>query len=175
VGLVPDAIVCAKGLTGGYAPLGAAIFERSWGSFLRRNGLNHGLTFAGHPVSCAAARSTIRILKRERLVQRAATMGRHLRAGLEELRARHPDRIADVRGFGLALGLQIEGGHPSRSRRPASAAQRVEAICDAALASGRRLLPTGDGTGLLFTPPFIVTRRQIDRLLDLLDGILGRI
>ena len=173
VGLVPDAIVCAKGLTGGYAPLGATVFERSWGDYLRRNGLNHGLTFAGHPLGCAAARATIRILKRERLVQRAATIGRHLRTGLEQLRARHPDLIADVRGSGLVLGLQIEGGHAARSRRPATAARRVEKICDAALEAGHRLLTTGDGTGLLFTPPFIVTRRQIDRLMNVLDVAFG--
>jgi adenosylmethionine-8-amino-7-oxononanoate aminotransferase len=175
VGLVPDAVVCAKGLTGGYAPLGAVVFERSWGEDLRRHGFNHGLTFAGHPVGCAAARATIRILKRERLVQRSAALGRRLRSGLERLRALHPGRIADVRGSGLMVGLQLEPGRVNGSRRPLrSGAQVVERLCAAALRSGLQLLPTSDGTGLLFTPPFIVTARQIDRLLGVLDRALAR-
>jgi 4-aminobutyrate aminotransferase-like enzyme len=169
VGLVPDAIVCAKGITGGYAPLGAAIFERAWGEELRRTGLNHGLTNAGHPLGCAAARATIRILKRERLVERAGAMGRRLRAGLEALRDRHPGEIADVRGRGLLQGLQLDAGGPAASRRRAGAAARIEAIGARARTAGVHLLPTSDGTGLLFAPPFTVTSRQIDRLVAVLD------
>jgi taurine--2-oxoglutarate transaminase len=174
VGLVPDAIVCAKGITGGYAPLGAAIFERTWGAELRRSGLNHGLTNAGHPLGCAAARATIRILKRERLVERAAAMGRRLRAALETLRERHPGEVADVRGCGLLLGLQLDAGGPGTSRRRAGAAARIESMIVQARAAGLHLLPTSDGTGLLFAPPFTVTPRQIDRLVEVLDGALRR-
>lgn len=169
VGLAPDALVCAKGITGGYAPLGAAIFERAWGEALRRTGLNHGLTNAGHPLGCAAARATIRILKRERLVERAAAMGRRLRAGLETLRDRHPGEIADVRGLGLLLGLQLDAGGRSASRRRARAVARIDTIVARARARGIHLLSTSDGTGLLFTPAFTVTPRQIDRLVDVLD------
>ena len=169
VGLVPDAIVCAKGITGGYAPLGAAVFERAWGGELRRTGLNHGLTNAGHPLGCAAARATIRILKRERLVERAAAMGRRLRAGLEALRDRHPGEVADVRGRGLLLGLQLDAGGPAGSRRRTGAAARIEKICARARTAGIHLLSTSDGTGLLFAPPFTVTPRQIDRLVGVLD------
>lgn len=169
VGLVPDAIVCAKGITGGYAPLGAVVFERAWGEDLRRNGLNHGLTNAGHPLGCAAARATIRILKRERLVERAAAMGRRLRAGLEALRDRHWAEVADVRGRGLLLGLQLEAGGRSGARRRPSAAARIERICARARAAGIHLLPTSNGTGLLFAPPFTITPRQIDRLVEVLD------
>ena len=169
VGLAPDALVCAKGITGGYAPLGAAIFERAWGEELRRTGLNHGLTNAGHPIGCAAARATIRILKRERLVERAAAMGRRLRAGLETLRDRHPGEIVDVRGLGLLLGLQLDAGGRSASRRRARVLARVETIVARARARGIHLLTTSDGTGLLFTPAFTVTPRQIDRLVAVLD------
>jgi adenosylmethionine-8-amino-7-oxononanoate aminotransferase len=172
VGLVPDAVVLAKGLTGGYAPLGAVVFERSWGEELRRSGLNHGLTFAGHPIGCAAARAAIRILKRERLVERAAAIGRRLRAGLETLRAAHPGMVADVRGCGLLLGLQLESRRPARSWRGTDATRRVAGLCAAARAARLRLLPTSDGTGLLFAPPFTVTTRQIDRLIAFLQHAL---
>ncbi len=175
VGLVPDAIVCAKGMTGGYAPLGAVVFERSWGEWLRRKGFNHGLTFGGHPLGCAAARATIRILKAERLVERAAAMGRRLRDGLEALRAAHPDRVADVRGSGLLLALQIEPGRARRSRPHVTAAERVTALSAAARQAGLLLTTTGDGSGLLFAPAFIVTPRQIDRLFGVLDRGLAAI
>lgn len=168
VGIVPDAVVCAKGLTGGYAPLGAVVFERSWGERLRRDGFNHGLTFGGHPVGCAAARATIRILKRERLVERAATMGRRLRRGLMSLRSAHPEKVADVRGSGLLLGLQLEAGYGP------SAAERAGQIAEAALAAGQHLLTVADGSTLLFCPPFTITHRQIDDFLKVLDRALAR-
>jgi taurine--2-oxoglutarate transaminase len=179
VGLVPDAMVCAKGITGGYAPLGAVVFERAWGEELRRTGLNHGLTFAGHPVGCAAARATIRILKRERLVERAAALGRRLQAGLEGLRETLPGRVVDVRGRGLLLAVQLGSGSawagPSASqRRRAGAETLVRRVSARALAAGVRLLPTNDGAGFLFAPPFTITRRQIDRIITVLGRALAR-
>ena len=172
VGLVPDAIFCAKGLTGGYAPLGAVVFERAWGEHLRRHGLNHGLTFGGHPIGCAAARATLRILTRERLVARAAAMGRRLRLGLEGLARLHPDRVADVRGAGLLLALQLEPGRRAGGRR-IDAAGRAESLIGAARRAGMHLLSCDDGASILFTPPFIVTTRRIDRLLGVLDRALS--
>jgi taurine---2-oxoglutarate transaminase len=169
VGLVPDAVVCAKGLTGGYAPLGAVVFERSWGETLRREGLNHGLTFAGHPLGCAAARAAIRILKRERLVRRAATMGRRLRAGLDALRGDYPDRIADVRGCGLLLGLQLGNGREAGPRRRLTAARWAATLVATAQRARLRFLTSHDGTSFIFAPPFTVTSRQIDRFLGVLD------
>jgi taurine--2-oxoglutarate transaminase len=172
VGLVPDAVICAKGLTGGYAPLGAVVFERAWGNHLRRHGLNHGLTFGGHPIGCAAARATLQILERERLVARAAAMGRRLRLGLEALARLHPGRIADVRGAGLLLGLQLEPGRRARGRS-LDASGRAEALIAAARRAGMHLLSADDGAAILFTPPFVVTARRIDRLLGVLDRALS--
>lgn len=175
VGLVPDAIVCAKGMTGGYAPLGAVVFERSWGAWLRRHGFNHGLTFGGHPVSCAAARATIRLLKEERLVERALTMGRLLRDRFEGLRRAHPDRVAEVRGRGLLLAMELAPGRPPRSSRRMTAAQRVASITGAASRARIQLTTSGDGAAILLMPAFIVTQPQIDRLLDVLDRALHHV
>ncbi len=178
VGLKADALVVAKGLTGGYAPLGAVVFERSWGETLRRTGFNHGLTFGGHPIGCAAARATIRILRRERLVERAAAIGRVLRSELEGLQARHPDLIADVRGVGLFQAFQIRALAPARGMkgRGGEPAERVvERITAGALRRGLRLLPASDQRTFLFCPPFTVPRARIDRLIEILDGELRRV
>jgi taurine--2-oxoglutarate transaminase len=165
VGLRPDALVIAKGMTGGYAPLGAVVFGGSWAGELRRTGLNHGLTFAGHPIGCAAARAVIRILKRDRLVERADADGRFLRAGLEDLQARHPGVISDVRGIGMFQAFQVRPGRESSERR-------VERIAAAALRRGARLLPASDGRVFLFSPPLNVGRPRIRRLLGILDDAI---
>jgi taurine--2-oxoglutarate transaminase len=122
VGLKPDAMVLAKGFTGGYAPLGAAVFERSWGEELQEKGFPHGLTFGGHPLSCAAARETIRILEAERLVERAKTVGAHMKERLTELGHEHPGVVRDVRGVGLLLALEL------RAARPTSRTTRAERL-----------------------------------------------
>jgi taurine--2-oxoglutarate transaminase len=107
VGLEPDAVVLAKGFTGGYAPLGAAVFERTWGEELREKSFVHGLTYGGHPLGCAAARETIRILKAERLIERAKTVGAYTQKRLEELGQDHPAVVRDIRGAGLLLALEL--------------------------------------------------------------------
>ncbi|MBI4169836.1 MAG: aminotransferase class III-fold pyridoxal phosphate-dependent enzyme [Acidobacteria bacterium] len=153
----------ARAVTGGYAPLGAVVFERSWGEELRRTGLNHGLTFGGHPLGCSAARQTIRILKEERLVDRARSLGRYLLGRLEEIRDAHPEALSDVRGHGLLLAIQF------RSGRRLPAARRVEKVCTGALGEGIRLLPGSDGTSIVLCPPFTVSASRVACLLDVLE------
>ncbi len=129
VGLEPDAMVLAKGLTGGYAPLGAAVFERSWGEELRDRGFPHGPTFGGHPLGCAAARETIRILRDERLVERAKTVGAYVKKRLVELGQQHPAVVRDVRGLGLLLALELRAGHPTtRVTRTERLIQRAKTV-----------------------------------------------
>src|SRR3989304_5711597 len=107
VGLRPDAMVFAKGFTGGYAPLGAGGFGREGGERLRTTGFPHGLTFGAHPLGCTAARETLRILRTEGLVERAKRMGALLRARFEGLREGRPGDVSDVRGAGLFLAPEL--------------------------------------------------------------------
>ncbi|MGI0150289.1 MAG: aspartate aminotransferase family protein [Thermoplasmata archaeon] len=170
VGLRPDAVVLAKGFTGGYAPLGAVVFERSWGQTLREDGYPHGLTFGAHPVACAAARETIRILKAERLGERCKSMGAILRRRLEELKADHPEVVRDVRGAGLFLAMELR----AKTRRPKGgdlhpAWKRVEPIWTGLRNAGIRVTMNNDGSSLLLCPPFTVTEAAMDRLIERLD------
>jgi len=168
VSLEPDAMVFAKGLTGGYAPLGAVVFERSWGATLRRTGFPHGLTFGGHPLACAAARETIRILKTERLVERCAEVGRYVRKKLEGLKEEHPTVVRDVRGEGLLQAMELRGRGKGRNGvHPAWG--RVERIGEGLRAEGIRVTSNTDGSSLLLCPPFTVTEAQVDRLVDRID------
>src|SRR6266699_1699949 len=167
VGLKPDAIVVAKGLTGGYAPLGAAVFERSWGATLRKTGFPHGLTFGAHPLGCTAARETIRILRRERLVECCKAVGGYLQRRFEALWQEHPAVVRDVRGHGLLLAMELR----APSRRPVRgglhpAWRRVARIWKRLRDEGIRVTTNTDGSSLLLCPPFIVTERQVDRLVE---------
>ena len=127
VGLNPDAVVLAKAMTGGYAPLGAAVFERSWGEELLGKGFPHGLTFGGHPLGCVAARETIRILKEERLVERAKAVGAYMKRRLEAIQGMGV--VLDVRGAGLMLGVELRGpGNTARTTNEERLVERAKAV-----------------------------------------------
>ena len=171
-GLKPDATVLAKGLTGGYAPLGAVLFEQSWGDALRKTGFPHGLTFGGHPLGCAAAREVIRILKAERLVERCNAIGRILRSKLGDLREDHPTVVRDVRGEGLLVGIELFGERRRKRGELHPAWERVESLWKGLWNASIRVTTNDDGSSILLCPPFTVTEAQVDRLIERLDVTL---
>jgi adenosylmethionine-8-amino-7-oxononanoate aminotransferase len=109
LGVVPDIMTCAKGITSGYAPLGAVMVRKEVAdAFIgdEADKFMHGITFGGHPASCAAALANIAIIERERLNERARTMGDYL---IRELRAavgEHPN-VGDIRGMGMFMALEL--------------------------------------------------------------------
>jgi adenosylmethionine-8-amino-7-oxononanoate aminotransferase len=118
LGVVPDIITCAKGITSGYAPLGAVMVRKEVAdAFIGAEGdkFMHGITFGGHPASCAAALANLAIIEREQLNQRARSMGDYL---IRELRAavgEHPN-VGDIRGMGLFMALELV--HDQRTKQP---------------------------------------------------------
>jgi adenosylmethionine-8-amino-7-oxononanoate aminotransferase len=109
LGFTPDLMTCAKGITSGYAPLGAAMVRKEIADMFigdEDDKFMHGVTFGGHPASCAAALANIAILEREGLCERSQTMGDYM---LRELRAAigaHP-HVGDIRGKGLFIALEL--------------------------------------------------------------------
>ncbi|MEO7912811.1 MAG: aminotransferase class III-fold pyridoxal phosphate-dependent enzyme [Roseiflexaceae bacterium] len=118
LGVVPDIITCAKGITSGYAPLGAVMVRPEVAdAFIGDEGdkFMHGITFGGHPASCAAALANIAIIEREQLNQRARTMGDYM---IRELRAavgEHPN-VGDIRGMGMFMALELV--YDQRTKQP---------------------------------------------------------
>ena len=118
LGVVPDIMTCAKGITSGYAPLGAVMVRKEVAdAFIGDEGdkFMHGITFGGHPASCAAALANIAIIEREQLNERARTMGDYM---IRELRAavgEHPN-VGDIRGMGLFLALELV--YDQRTKQP---------------------------------------------------------
>lgn len=174
VAAAPDLITSAKGLSGGYAPLGAVITnDRVYEAVRGGSGrFAHGFTYGGHPVACAAGAKALEILQREHLVENARRMGTALRAGLEALAAEHP-LIREVRGLGLMQALVLD-----TDPRPGARAARLS---DLAFASGLIVYagsggPEGSlGDHVLVAPPLILDGSGLAELLDLLEGALGRL
>jgi adenosylmethionine-8-amino-7-oxononanoate aminotransferase len=107
--VAPDIMTCAKGITSGYAPLGAVMARHEVAdAFIGDEGekFMHGVTFGGHPASCAAALANLAILEREQLGQRARTMGDYLMRELRAAVGEHPN-VGDIRGMGLFLALEL--------------------------------------------------------------------
>jgi len=162
VGLEPDVIVTAKGISSGYAPLGAVLAgPRVSEPFFGSNALTfrHGMTYAGHSVAAAAGLANLDIIEGERLVERVAELARPFfdeLAGLERHRA-----VREVRGgLGLMAGIQMVD--------PAAAQQ----VSDACLEEGFIVRVITDGT-LQISPPFTTSIAEIVELAGVLDRTIG--
>lgn len=177
-GVAPDLITCAKGISGGYAPLGAVLAKPEFvGEVRSRSGsFVIGHTASGNPLSCATGAAVLRYILDHDLIANAATVGAYFKTRLEELARRH-EMIGDVRGLGLLLGIELVRDRATKAPFPPAwtVAQRVGA---ATLTRGLVSYPgsgTVDGVAgdhLLYAPPLIITREQVDGLVSILDRSL---
>ncbi|MEN8182125.1 MAG: acetylornithine/succinylornithine family transaminase [Myxococcota bacterium] len=103
-GVVPDVLTLGKGLGGGF-PIAAFLTSEAVAATVSLG--DHGGTYAGNPLGCAAANAVLRVLEEEKLVERAASLGERLRERLEAFAAEHSGRAREVRGRGLLLGLEL--------------------------------------------------------------------
>lgn len=179
-GVRPDIVTIAKGLGAGYQPIGAmlcsgdiyAAVEHGSGFF------QHGHTYIGHPVACAAADVVVGKLTEGGLTTRAAQMGEVLDAALKERFGQHP-HVGDIRGRGMFRGLELVADRDAKTPfDPARAIhKRVKA---AAFEAGLICYPMGgtidgrQGDHVLLAPPFILTEDQVGELVDKLDLALDK-
>jgi putrescine aminotransferase len=154
----------AKGITSGYIPLGAVMFNDRIAAVLKEKGgeLAHGYTYSGHPVCAAVALENIRILEEERVVENVASgAGPYLRQRWHELGA-HP-LVGEARIVGMMGALELVPGKPSRAYFPDRGAVG-QACRDIALKNGLILRATNDA--MLLSPPLVITRAQVDELFE---------
>jgi adenosylmethionine-8-amino-7-oxononanoate aminotransferase len=149
-GITPDLMTLAKGLTSGYAPLGAVLVSpRVADRFFADDApmFRHGLTYAGHATACAVAEANLDVLERERLVERAAHLEGALAAALEALRG-HP-LVAEVRaGAAFMAGVQLRADVSG------------DAVAEACTDAGVLIRVIHDNT-LQVCPPFVVTEDEV--------------
>ena len=153
-GIVPDIVCVAKAIANGL-PLSALVSSRAlqerWGKSA------HGTTFGGNPVACAAGLAVLEVIREERLVENAAARGAELRAGLARIAA-EDDRIGDVRGPGLMVGVELVRSRDGAEPDGAMADRLMGACADAGLLV---LLCGRDHHVVRWIPPLNVTAAEI--------------
>jgi beta-alanine--pyruvate transaminase len=169
LGVRPDMICMAKGMTNGAVPMGAVAVSRAIHDTLMDGAdapieLFHGYTYSGHPLACAAGLATLETFAEEGLFERSLAMEAYWQAALHSLKGvRH---VIDVRNLGLIGGVELEP-------RPGAPSARATEAFEAAFEAGLLIRVTGDIIAL--SPPLIVEEPHIDQLVETLRRILENI
>jgi adenosylmethionine-8-amino-7-oxononanoate aminotransferase len=171
-GVVPDLLTCAKGLGGGYQPIGAVLMRnRIHDAILGGSGaFQHGFTYIGHATACAAGLAVQEVIERERLLERVQVMGRRLRMALVDELGDHP-HVGDIRGRGLFLGVELVADRATKA--PFAPERRLFAkIKRLAFADGLICYPGGGtadgraGDHVLLAPPYIIDESHIGEIVS---------
>jgi len=175
LGIRPDIMTFAKGVTSGYQPLsGCIVSDRIWDDLLGALGENqvfgHGFTYTAHPVSAAAGLANLDIIEREDLISNARSVGAHLHERLQAVIGPHPI-VGEVRGLGLIAGIELAADKKTREPFPVdqAVARRVNAH---ALERGLMTRPLLDGDILALSPPLTIRTSEIDEMLERLRQAL---
>jgi len=169
-GVIPDLLIGGKGLTGGYAPMGAVFAREEVVAPIAAAGQElMFFTYSAHPASCAAADRVLQILEREALVARAATMGEKLGKRLSRLLA-HPN-VGDVRGRGLLWAVELVADKATRAPFEARA-RLTEKVVAAGIAQGIFVYPGGVDPArdvITLGPPFTISEQEIEMIGERLE------
>jgi taurine--2-oxoglutarate transaminase len=170
--VAPDIMTFAKGVTSGYVPLGGVIISEKIARFLDDRPFPSGLTYAGHPLACAAGMANMQVYKEENLIERAATLGQTLGTLLQGLYQRHLS-VGEVRGLGLFWAVELVKDRESREPLvPWNAPTQgvLNDIRNAALDRG--LYVYGRWNILIIAPPLTVTEEELRLGVSILDEVL---
>jgi adenosylmethionine-8-amino-7-oxononanoate aminotransferase len=176
-GVKPDIIATAKGLAGGYLPLGATMAsDKVYEAF--GEPFAHGHTYGSHPVVCAAGAAVLEYTVKHRLVERSAENGKYLHRKLADLYD-HPS-VGNVRGMGVFAGVEFV--RDKETKEPFDPKLRFNGrVVDRCFENGLLVYP-GSGTvdgvrgdHIQVAPPLVVDKGQIDEIVELLDRSIGEV
>lgn len=177
-GVSPDLLTVAKGLGGGYQPVGAALIaDKVYDAIHNGSRLfAHGHTYIGHPIACVAALTVQQVIRRGNLLDKVVKQGEHLSSRLHERLGDHPN-VGEIRGRGLFRAIEFVTDRSNKNPFPADVGL-APLIHQTAMDHGLCVYPgsgTADGLNgdhILIAPPFIVESEQIDMIVEKLgDGI----
>ncbi len=174
VGIKPDLITFAKGVTSGYIPLGGVLVgDRVADVLIEKGGdFNHGFTYSGHPVACAAALENIRILQEEKIVDKVRSdTGPYLKAQFATLNDHPLVGFADSCGFVAGLNLVQKKGATVHDCVLFDADKSVGMICRGHM-FGNGMIMRAVGERMIIAPPLVMTRGQIDEMVSLIRHCL---
>lgn len=153
-GIKPDVLIVGKALSGGFYPVSAVLSSKEvLGVF---NPGDHGSTFGGNPLACAVARTALRVLIEEQMVQRSAALGKYF---LESLHAIENSKIKEVRGKGLWIGIELH-----KAARP---------YCEALKEEGMLCKETHERV-IRIAPPLTISREEVDWAVDRVRKVISR-
>ncbi len=154
-GVKPDVLTFAKGIGSGFPMGGFAVDERLAHVFKPGD---HGSTFGGNPLACAAAYAALTAIRAENLVDKAADRGTYMMKGLKKLQEKYPEKIKEVRGRGLLLGMEL--------------VKEGRSLVEACM-KDHLLINCTVGNVIRLAPPLIVTEKEIDEALAVMDKALA--
>lgn len=157
-GVKPDIVTLAKGLAGG-VPIGAFIVTDEVAKAFKPG--DHGTTFGGNPLACAAANVVLDTVPKADFLQQVEEVGSYFKGKLEALMKKYPALIKDVRGTGLILGAELSSLEHGRD------------IVNGCLEKGAIINCTA-GKVLRFIPPLIITKAQVDEVMNILDEVVSQ-
>ena len=157
-GIKPDIVTLAKGLAGG-VPIGAFICTEEVAQAFHAG--DHGTTFGGNPLACAAANVVLDTVPDEKFLAHVAEVGKYFKTRLIELQKKYPAQISEIRGEGLILGAQLD--------KPKISGVEIVNEC---MKRGA-IINCTVGTVLRFIPPLIITNAQVGEVINILDDVLG--
>ena len=160
LGVEPDVFTSAKGLGGGI-PIGAMMSKKFCDVFQPGE---HASTFGGNPFACGVALTVCQTIEQENILANVAARGEQLRQGLRAIAAKYPQQIVDIRGWGLINGVELS----------ADISLNAVDVVKAAMEQGLLLVPAGVKV-IRLVPPLIVTEAEVDRGLQILDGVMASV
>lgn len=175
-GVTPDILTAAKGITGGYAPLGVCMVNEKIAHHFDQETLWCGLTSYGHPLSAAIANATIEVIENECLIENAAARGEELKAGLHDLQ-KNIKMVAEVRALGLMAAIDLQKSAQNNTPFVPYRAKDDALLPATRLAfelRKRGLLCTVRFGTVILAPPLCVTSEEIKEALSILSDVLYR-
>ena len=174
VGYKPDMITCAKALSSAYLPISAVLVSQKILDAMREQSdkvgvFGHGYTYGGHPVCAAAALATLKRYEELGTTSNAREVGAYFQKRLAELKD-HPI-VGEVRGIGLMAGVELVGDKATKA--PFDASVGAAAACSR-FALERGLITRDLGQTMSFSPPLVVTRKEIDFIVDTFRAALDQ-
>ena len=158
-GIKPDIVTLAKGLAGG-VPIGAFIVTEEVAHAFKPG--DHGTTFGGNPLACAAANVVLDTIPDQKFLAHVTEIGAYFKNRLLELQSKYPTLITEVRGEGLLLGAELSPSNKKTGSEIVADCMERGAIINCTV-----------GKVLRFVPPLIIEKTHVDEVLDVLDGVLS--
>lgn len=179
----PHIICLSKGISSGYAPLGAVMVEDEVYDILKESGSHafvHGHTFGGHPASVAVGLEVMKILREKKLIDHVSDMGKYWLPKLRALKKKHRI-VGNVRGKGLLIGIEFVADQ-NNGKDPFDPKLLVRLqIQEECMKRGLYVYPGGyavkgiAGDHILLAPPYIVKKKDLDKITEILDDAIGAV